>query len=222
VLLAAKHVDPYLWIPQLMHQPERNPVAKNKRREVRLCVFMMLGKPAHVVELTGTEYQGQQQLTRYTYVEKGKEHTYTGFSAKEYKDCIKSAFDKFFPSQTGRGGPDTLVLIQDKSSSHTANLIKEYCAQRRPKSITLVTLPTESPDLTPCDSNFFGVVKKKWRMQTNDPNMSWDEKASKFVSIVKATSPDPYIKDMPLRWQACEQEQGYHIEHALVELQECE
>jgi len=198
-----------------MHEPERDPVSKKKRKEVRLCVFMKLGEPVHVVELTGTQYEGQQQLKTYTHMDKGKEVQYTGFSCKEYIDCIKSAFRDFYPSLTGRGVPDTLVLIHDKSSAHLAKETGRYCARRSPKPITTVVIPTESPDLTPCDSSFFGVAKKRWRMQTRNKRMTWDERAKLFVSIVKATSPDAFIKEMPLRWQACRQEAGGHIKSAL-------
>jgi hypothetical protein len=222
LLAAAKHVDPYLWIPQLMHQPERSPVAKKHRKEVRLFVALMKGKKPFVRELTGTQYQGQEQLKTYWHIVKKKRKQYTGLSSQEYTDCIKAAFDNFFPSRTGRGVPSHLVLIHDKCTSHLAKDVQRYCAQRSPKPIELVTIPTESPDLTPCDSAFFAVAKRRWRQLTNYKDMPWDERAKKFVKCVKDTVPDPFIDEMPLRWQACEQEQGYHIEEALRELKECE
>lgn len=215
LIAAAKHVEPYIWIPQLMDPPERDPVAKKKRKEVRLCVFMKLGEPVHVVELNGTQYEGQQQLKTYTHMDKGEEKQYTTLSGKEYIDCIKSAFAKFYPSRTGRGNPPTLALIHDKCSAHTANEVKHYCSSRRPNPITLAVIPTESPDLSPCDSSFFAVVKRDWHKQTRHQDMTWDEKAKLFVSIVKSCNPDPFLKEMPLRWQACQQERGYHIEAAL-------
>jgi hypothetical protein len=222
LLAAAKHVDPYLWIPQLMHQPERNPVAKNRRKEVRLFVALMKGKTPFVKELTGTQYHGQQQLKTYWHIVKKKRQQYTGFSSQEYIDCIDEAFRNFFPSRTGHGVPSPLVLIQDKCTSHLAKDVQRYCAQRHPQSIETVTIPTESPDLTPCDSAFFAVAKRRWRQHTNNKDMTWDERANSFVKCVKDTVPDSFIDEIPLRWKACEQEQGYHIEAALRELKECE
>ena len=39
------------------------------------------------------------------------------------------------------------------------------------------------------------------------------------LQLIKDTDPNPFIDQMPLRWQACELASGWHIEQELQQLE---
>lgn len=59
-----------------------------------------------------------------------------------------------------------MVILQDRTTAHTAALVKNFCSSHSPDPIRMIVLPPDSPDLTPHDSGFLALVKRQWHRQT--------------------------------------------------------
>jgi hypothetical protein len=76
-------------------------------------------------------------------------------------------------------------------------------------------MPTDSPDISPLDSNYWGVVKQRLETARIKGNLSWDETCQAALKIMAATPVDPHINDVPLRLKACVKCNGWCIESEL-------
>lgn len=135
-------------------------------------------------------------------------HEYKALSAAEYVDHVSSSLRKLNKTRDGRRLQAAKRLLHDKCTAHTAKLAKKQL----PKLIQVLQLPTDSPDLTPCDTSFFAAVKGRWQRELARQPRPWAESCQLALEIISTTSPDKYIKAMPLRWQACINVEGWHIE----------
>lgn len=205
---------PYLSIKELMHPPEKARFPHSQRRELHVSVFIRKNCTPVARVLTGSSYAGMPVLQEY-FNENGKQ--YVKFSSPEYTGCITNAVTRLAGPR--RGSPNTAIwILQDKDPAHTAHKTAEFCATHAPRPINLITLPTDSPDLTPCDSSFFGVVKQRWRSETKAGNLTWEQRVDAALRIIEQTDPNPFIDEMQLRWEACELASGWHIEQELQSL----
>jgi hypothetical protein len=188
-----------------MDPPEKSAVWPQERRELRLVVLLRLGCNHVYCIYSGSSYEGMQPLRTYT-KEDGSE--YKGLSAAEYVDHVSSSLHKLDRTSEGRRLQAAKRLLHDKCTAHTAKLAKKQL----PKLIQVLQLPTDSPDLTPCDTSFFAAVKGRWQRELARQPRPWAESCQLALEIISTTSPDKYIKAMPLRWQACINVEGWHIE----------
>ena len=200
-----KHAAPQLRIKELMDPPEKSAVWPQKRRELRLVVLLRLECWPVCSIYTGSSYEGMKELPTYT---KDNGEEYTTLSAAEYVDLVKPHLGKLKKTRDGPELKHAKYLLQDKCTAHTAKLAKEELS----KHIQLLQLPTDSPDLTPCDTSFFAEVKGKWQRELARNPRPWAEACTLALEAVCKTKPDKYIKAMPLRWQACVNVEGWHIE----------
>jgi transposase len=163
-------------------------------------------------------------LQAYRHPKANKDGTYQQYvrmSMYEYMDKIKEAIPLITmndPLRGGLRGAGQLVLLQDEASTHISEKVKTCCEHLEPRPLHLLTLPPKSPDLTPCDSSFFAAVKDKWNRQTRGAQMAWKDKCVLALKLIAEQNPDSFINEMPLRWQASEDEGGWHIESRLKEL----
>lgn len=214
---------PYLTIKELMHPVEKVQASSRRRRELNLMVFMRLGHPPEVITITGSDYEEMPPLQRYFHYDPKKQQPqqYVKLGYLEYIDCLKKAIPKLRqgdPISKGLRSSTPIVVMQDEATPHKAARVAEFCANFSPSPIRLITLPTESPDLTPCDSCFFAVVKNEWRRQTMGTNMSWRDKCLLALELTKGQNPDPFIREVELRWRACQKAEGGHIDSTLRQL----
>ena len=208
---------PYLSIPELMHPLEKVRPSSSNRRELNLMVFMRLGHPPVVITITGSDYPGMPPLQQYHH-DDAKHKLYVRLSSLEYIDCLKKAMPEIRAGHLTRGGLRSsrpIVVCQDEATPHISALTAAFCANYSPAPIRLITLPTESPDLTPCDSCFFAVVKRNWQKLTREKSMSWQEKCRLALELTQNQDSDPFIKEVELRWLACQKAKGGHIEQEL-------
>lgn len=216
-------VPPHLRIVELQHPVERSAVPARSRRELNLMVFLRKGRKPVVFTLTGSSYEGMPALQKYHHTVKGKEVEYVKMSAVEYVDCVKKALPLLAgaaDSADTRGATRGLWLLQDKAKPHTALFTRDYAANRKPTPLQIITLPTDSPDLTPCDSSFFAAAKRRWRRACAQGQFTWEEKVKQAFDAIMETKPEPFIDEMRLRWKACKAARGWHIEQELAELKE--
>lgn len=190
---------------------EKTAVPAGSRRALKVAVFLRLGcKPVHVV-LTGSKYDGMQALKEYA---KGEDAVHTGLTGQEYTDCLEKVMPQLKNDRNGQRLPAVTYLLHDKATAHTARITKEHCKHR----YQVIVLPTDSPDLTPCDTSFFGVLKGQLaRAQQQDPK-PWDQRCKLALEAIQNADADKHIRAMPLRWQACVNVDGWHIEQVYKHL----
>lgn len=172
---------------------------------------------------TGTDFPSMQPLPAYYKPSReGKEpEQYVRMSAIEYQAGIKEAVPLLTKRDGKREGlrtSRTLWLLQDEGRPHTALSTATFARNFQSRGLQLVTLPTHSPDLTPMDAGFFGTVKREWFRRVKRDRLDWDQSCLLALKLLRETNPDNYITEMPLRWQACEEVRGGHIEARLKEL----
>ena len=85
----------------------------------------------------------------------------------------------------------------------------------KPCTLNLTTLPTHSPDLTPLDTNMFGTVKAEWNRKSKAGRLDWAQSCELALQLLRDTNPDSYVEEMKLRWQACRDVGGGHVEARL-------
>lgn len=176
-----------------------------------MLVGIRLHMPPVAVILTGSEYDGMPQLQQY---EKEEGVMYKRLSAPEYCDALDEVFNKL----AGSTHPSRLYLLHDKASPHTAHYTKEWLKHHEPHPIKLLQLPTDSPDLTPCDSCLFATVKAAVNKRKLDMGLDWSGACKEALTVIQQTNPDPHIQDVVLRWKACVAAYGWHIEQELTAL----
>lgn len=180
-----KAAVPHLRIKELMGPPQKSRVSHSRRRELHVSVFIRKNCKPVVKVLTGSQYDGMPVLPEY-HNEKGR--VASKFTSSENIACIKNAISVLpEPRRPGPGSP--IWLLQDKDPAHTAHRTQEFCANRAPRPIKLITLPTDSPDLTPCDSSFFPVVKKRWRSCTRGDSIHGRRRCRWHCSSSKTQTP---------------------------------
>jgi hypothetical protein len=200
-----KHAAPHLRIYELMDPPEKSAVHQADRHELHVVVLLRLGCDPVFRITTGSSYEGMEELRTYN---KDDETPYKQLSGAEYVDCVRSALPHLMKTRDGKPLQPAKILLQDKAPQHTAKIAKQQLS----KDIQLMLLPTDSPDLTPCDSNFFAVVKGRWQKEVAYDPKPWAERCKLAEKIIKETNPDKQIQALPLRWQACINAEDWHIE----------
>lgn len=101
------------------------------------------------------------------------------------------------------------MLLHDRDTSHNNKLVTESAADM---GLTLVTLPTHCPDLTPLDATFFGTVKEKWRDQCYRGQLTWSDRCALFLKLLKEEDVDAHLYDWKDRLDRCIAAGGGHIE----------
>jgi hypothetical protein len=200
-----KHAPPHLRIFELMDPVEKDAVWSHDRQQLHVVVLLRLGCDPVFRITTGSSYEGMEQLSSYS---KKDGKPYKELSGAEYVDCIKSALGELNRTREGKRLPPAKYLLHDKAPQHTSKIAKEGL----PKYIQLQLLPTDSPDLTPCDTSFFAQVKGRWQMDVLRDSMPWAQRCKLAENLIKTTNPDKHIKALPLRWKACVNVEGWHIE----------
>lgn len=189
-----------------------------------MMVFIRLGYKPLVVILTGSDFEGMEALPAYYHDSPKPGHPpvkYVKFSAPEYQAGLDWAIPQLTIHDSLRGGLRSsrpLALVQDEGTPHTARSTAAFCAKLGPRPLHLITLPSSSPDLTPMDAGFLGTVKGKWNRRAQRTKMPWAERCKLAIQLLEEEDPEKYIREMPLRWQACEEVRGGHIEAKLKQL----
>ena len=211
--VAQRNTRPHLRIPQLMQPLEKVAVPAGSRRNLHVAVFMRKGWQPAIFVLTGSSYPSMQPLKEYA---KDDGTMYERLAAQEYIDCLERAYHQL----TKRGESVNVALLHDKATPHTARATKGWAEQNKLGPLHVKQLPTDSPDLSPLDSNYWGVVKQALETAKARGSLSWDATCLAALDIMAKTKVDPHILDVPLRLKACISSNGWHIDNALKKLKQ--
>jgi hypothetical protein len=186
-------------------------------RKMLVMIFIRYGYAPLPIICSGSSFPGMPPLKTYHH-ETGKKQPYVDLNQFEYIDCLKTAIPQLTaqdPKRVGLRGADELVILHDQERAHLARSVTKFAEQYEPRRLKLVTLPAHSPDLTPHDSGFIANVKKPWHTAVDGSDMPWRDQCLLALDLIRREKPEKYIEAMPLRWKACELEQGGHIEQRL-------
>lgn len=208
---------PYMYIKEKQAPQEKMPTSKGKakagRRKLSVMVFMRLGYAPVAIPFTGSDYPGMPALKQYKHPD--SDVSYQGLGNQEYQDAITKALIQL-TSKDGKSGTlrsgAPLVLLHDNDTAHTAQAVKRFVQKLKAPKLLLRYLPSHSPDLTPLDSSFLAEVKRKWHKAKAGGDQGWADLCQLALRLIRETNAEPYIKAVPLRWQACVDAQGGHIE----------
>ena len=107
-------------------------------------------------------------------------------------------------------------IVLDRDPSHTKDGVEGRLADM---GLKVMYLPPRSPDLSPPDSHFFGVVKTKWRsLLMESGERDWDKIKELFVQCAQETDATGHIQDYLLRLKACERAGGQRFHKELQAL----
>jgi hypothetical protein len=194
-----------------MQPIEKSSVPAGSRRSLHVAVFMRLDYPPVIIVLTGSDYPSMEPLEVYTNTKGGN---FQKLGSLEYIKCLDTAIIEL----TKRGELEDIVLLQDKATPHTAKATKQWAETRKPEKLRLMLMPTDSPDISPLDSNYWGVVKQQLDTARARGSLDWDDTCQAALKIMAATPVGPHIRDVPLRLKACINSNGRCIESELKSL----
>jgi hypothetical protein len=217
VLLPAgnRTVQPHLAIGSVTKKPQRpNKDLKSKRKAV-WCVFVCKGHANYVHRLPMASSNGGANSRA---AKKKLTSKPAGLRGDTYRDIVH----KFLQEQDFQQGDSVqtrsmakVVLLHDRHPAHTSSLFSAYAHKIK---LTTKLLPPCSPDLTPLDSGFFGTIKTRVESEVRREGLTWDVACERMETKLKTEPSLNYIADLPLRWQACVNVKGWHIEPELHRL----
>lgn len=179
--------------------------AKQSRQVVNAAVAISLAGGVCVKELTGTQSPGCPQLHKYT--------TANGQPAKamgqeEYADFITYAWDQFTQCTAFRRRSDEALLIHDRNRVHSSSVVQQ---RLETLGINSMLAPPRSPDLMPLDYGVFGTIKLQLGREL-PRTASWEQRACKFLELLRQRPSDRVIRSFEERLSACIEAHGGPIE----------
>lgn len=186
------------------------------REKLMVCMGMMYGRGAALVELTGTEYEGRAERKTYTTVNGSKACEALG--AHEYIDALKALIKHYCRLCPSLRGNPNFAVMHDNARPHIAKVVQDFL---KSEGIKVVMVPTRSPDMDPWDYGVFGGFKQSLFRDSRKRKMDWDQQCQEAVKRLKEldkTKLDNAIDELPLRMQACIDVKGQHIENKLVNM----
>lgn len=207
----------HLSIPGETKQPQVFFTGSSKdRKKLYVCMGMMYGRGAAVVELTGTDYQNCDERQTYTTVNGSKECDSLG--AFEYIHVLDTLIKHFYRLSPSLRGNPSFAVMHDNAKPHIAQAVQDHL---KAEGIKVVMIPTRSPDMDPWDYGVFGGFKQSLFRDSRKMAWSWDQQCQEAVKRLREldkTKLDNAIDELPLRLQACIDVKGQHIENRVLSM----
>jgi hypothetical protein len=200
-----------LSIPGLTHQPEHAFVGEGQRKSLKAAAAICLAGGVYAQELTGTLYQGCALRKQYL---KSDGEPYSKMGGEEYTQFIMAAMSHFMTETRFRRQVEAAILIHDRDTAHTCKATIEKLQQIGLKSMLA---PPRSPDLDPLDYGIWPTQKTALE-RCFRPGRTWDQKAHKFMELIREAPIMNTIREFPKRLEAVIRAGGKHIDQALNEI----
>lgn len=212
---AKSSVKPHLAIAGVTKKKQRPDKDKKSEKVAKWCVMIRMHQQTLVKPTTQSTYATCS--ANKTYLDKHAA-PHSSLCGEEYTDIIRELLEEHGVHEEEqmitRSATD-VCLLHDRDPSHQSAVFREFANKSR---ITVRQLPPGSPDLSPLDAGFFGTVKKRHADQVAREHMGWDKSCKQMEELLSKEPADPYIQELPLRWQACKESKGWHIEAKLREI----
>lgn len=197
-----------IYIRGLSEQPPRDERCKAdnaRRRHLKLAVYVAYNQTPKTFVTQSSDVPGVAAAAP-------SSEEKTAMDAAEYLRILKK-IDKEVraESRTRRG---TLNLVHDRASIHTSHVFKDGAEELNWKPILL---PTKGCDISPLDTSFFGVAKRKWQREykfntAGSRRTRWEALCTAFIQCLEDTCPDEHITSIPGRIAKCIACKGGHIQ----------
>lgn len=208
-------VPPHLSVQGVTLTPQRPDKNQKSERTAKWCVFIRKGKDTFIKLVSGSNFPGAAINKQYR---DGKGNIHKTLSGEEYRDITKELMRGqgiFEGKGVSTRSSSACNLLHDRDTTHTSGFFKRYAEGCR---LTVVLLSPCSPDLNPLDGGFLGTVKTKLRRAVRSRRLSWQATCEEMERLLREEDSSAYIDELPLRWQACVNAKGWHIERELRHL----
>ena len=209
LLTAAMHRAPPRWyVRGCTPRPCKPFVPSNKRRSLKVAVFIKMGENPIVVRIDEMAREQQQATGSSSSAKTGK----SPWNAEVFCRIVELKLLSHRSNRAGRRqGPVKLVL--DRDSVH---LNKRFKAFGKEHGMKVLFLPTKAPDLDPLDYGIFGTVKTAFEKRCfsgrQSGQLSWEQQCQILIEMLEAVNPDSTIAALPDRIQRCIAAGGGHFE----------
>ncbi len=197
-----------LYVRRLSKQVTKKYTAKAERKVVNVVVAINLLGGEYAKEYTGTRYAGCPPIKAY---EDARGKARVSMAAEEYTDFLRDAWLYFRQQKELRRIMPSLMLVHDRSKVHQSKVVQAWLGKQKMQSMLA---PPRSPDLMPLDYGVFGTIKAHL-MRDAQEGMEWDERAQRFLQLLRELDVRQIIKHFPVRVEACIDAQGSHFESML-------
>lgn len=194
-----------------MKIPERHHTDKPSRRVVNVAVAISICGGMYVKEVTGTAYRGCEDRRTFSTAKGGEARSMGG---EEYVRFLEDAWRYFSEQRAFRRTTPPALLVHDRSKVHQSKYVQQ---ELKAMGLESVLAPPRSPDLMPLDYGVFGTIKQQLGREL-PPTASWDDRAPKFMELLRGAAIQGAVEGYVTRLRACISARGCHIEEALKEL----
>jgi hypothetical protein len=199
---AHRRTPGHIYVPALTPSIQGQPHAARAEgggvRSLYVGEFIQQGKTNFTHVLGGTDVPGWE-VHKFT---KPDGQEYRHLSADEAISILEEYLvwrgQNIHPASAAR----KFTLLVDRDPAHKAKVYKDFCSRQ---GIDLLILPPHSHDLTPLDSHFFAVAKRKHAKNKLQAGgyMPWLQRAVDLLHELQVTDPNPHFRDYRLKLQAC-------------------
>lgn len=186
-------------------------MGEGQRKSLKVATAICLAAGVYAQELTGTLYQGCAPRKVYL---KPDGQAYSKMGGEEYTDFIISAMAHFNTVTSFRRRKEAAILIHDRDTAHTC---KGTMAKLQQIGLKSMLAPPRSPDLDPLDYGPWPTQKTALE-RCSWAGRTWDQKAKKFMELIREAPIVNTIREFPKRLEAVIRAGGKHIDQTLKEV----
>lgn len=183
-------------------------MGEGQRKSLKVATAICLAAGVHAQELTGTLYQGCAPRKVYL---KPDGQPYSKMGGEEYTDFIISAMAHFKTVTCFWRRKEAAILIHDRDTTHTC---KSTMAKLQQIGLKSMLAPPRSPDLDPLDYGLWPTQKTALE-RCSWAGRTWDQKAKKFMELIREAPIVNTIREFPKRLEAVIRAGGKHIDQTL-------
>lgn len=169
--------------------------------KVDAMVFVRLGYPNLVVPLATS------QLTdgHAAWYEDSAHHKHYGLTGEELVNVLRN---EVIPRLAPPAG-SSCYLVLDRHPAHRSAAVSTFMASQ---GMELILLPPYSPDLSPLDSNLFGVVKNRHSLLWPAATGAWPARAMSLLELLQDQDSSAHISSWAARLEKVVLKKGARID----------
>lgn len=139
----------------------------------------------------------------------GHPHCYMDAAGKKHygltTEELLGVLTKVIP-QVQRSSPRVRFLVMDRASPHRSEATRQCLAEL---GVERILLPPHSPDMSPLDSNLFGVVKNRLQREQLAVPQGWPAHAKRFIQLLQQEDSSAHTRGWVGKLEAVVQRNGY-------------
>jgi DDE superfamily endonuclease len=200
---------PYIHAPELMEPASRQPFSGGADKHAKFLVIIQMGKHPNFVRRLSCSSIKPAGSRQYSYAS-GEPRTGMGQEElcdimAEYFKSLKQLEGRLIAERVHQGQQSGCpkILVLDREPTHRTQALTDLCHRH---NVKVMLLPPRSPDLSPLDSSFFGVVKR--RVREASCGLGASAKFDMLEAALRDTAAEQYICHYPQKLMACIEAKG--------------